>query len=479
MLPPQPQPQQPQTLAGHPGQHTLQSVNAPNLGAEFMSQVPEPETVFLYIPNVAVGAIIGTKGSFIKNIIKLSGASVKITPLTPEESKTAAERQVVIVGSSDSQWKAQYYIYEKIRQERFATDENVKLRAELQVPSHIVGRIIGKAGKNVRELQRTTGATIKLPEDIALNQQQQQETGSSQQPQQDDENDDENNSSVNNVNQLSPSATASASAPETTTTPTTTTTTITPLATTAAAVSPQTTENNTVNVNGTATSDSANNTATEQENVKSEPSPSSPTTGSSQAATPVASNPTTNSSVVVVRIFGTFQASQLAQRRIQSLVMQSLRGYSTNDAILLNQRTLTNITNHHGFQMPFMNSYQPHPQPQPQPPHFHPHHHHQQQQHHHHQQQHQRNDYQMQSHQPRMNGGNGVYNQNQNRRNNRHQQVQNNPTASKLSNNSESQQSKPETNGNGPSMATSQPQAVVATNGLPNEQTQQPQQQTA
>lgn len=127
---------------------------------------PEPETVYLYIPNVAVGAIIGTKGSYIKNIIKLSSASVKITPLTPEESKVAVERQVVIVGTPESQWKAQYYIYDKIRQERFASDENVKLRAELQVPSHIVGRIIGKSGKNVRELQRSTGATIKLPEDV-------------------------------------------------------------------------------------------------------------------------------------------------------------------------------------------------------------------------------------------------------------------------------------------------------------------------
>ena len=132
--------------------------------------------MYLYIPNVAVGAIIGTKGSYIKNIIKLSGASVKITPLSPEESKTAIERQVVIVGTPDSQWKAQYYIYEKIRQERFATDDNVKLRAEIQVPAHIVGRIIGKSGKNVRELQRSTGATIKLPEDS----QQSQPTGSNE-----------------------------------------------------------------------------------------------------------------------------------------------------------------------------------------------------------------------------------------------------------------------------------------------------------
>lgn len=352
LLPPQSQ----QPLGQHP------HVNGPNMTSEFMNQGPEPETVYLYIPNVAVGAIIGTKGSFIKNIIKLSGASVKITPLTPEESKTVVERQVVIVGTPDSQWKAQYYIYEKIRQERFATDENVKLRAELQVPSHIVGRIIGKAGKNVRELQRTTGATIKLPEDIALNQQVQQDQPTAQ----NEDETDEENTSVNN-SQLSPTV---IQAPITALNEQATT----PVAET----------------NGTTESD-------ETKEVTASPTAN---------ATPTASN------VVVVRIFGTFQASQLAQRRIQSLVMQSLRGYSTNDAILMNQRTLTNITNHHAFQMPpFMNSYHHHQGP-------HPHQQHQQ----HHQQQHhhqQRNDYQIQ-HQPRLNGQN-VYNNN-NRRNNRQQQ---------------------------------------------------------
>ena len=44
------------------------------------------ETVHLYVPSTAIGAIIGTKGLFIKSIIKNSNASVKVrmlhTPLT-------------------------------------------------------------------------------------------------------------------------------------------------------------------------------------------------------------------------------------------------------------------------------------------------------------------------------------------------------------------------------------------------------------
>ncbi|XP_034183303.1 IGF-II mRNA-binding protein isoform X2 [Osmia lignaria lignaria] len=124
------------------------------------------ETAFLYIPNSSVGAIIGTKGSHIRNIIRFSGASVKIAPI--EQDKPAdqqAERKVTIVGSPESQWKAQYLIFEKMREEGFvAGTEDVRLTIEILVPSAQVGRIIGKGGQNVRELQRVTGSVIKLSE---------------------------------------------------------------------------------------------------------------------------------------------------------------------------------------------------------------------------------------------------------------------------------------------------------------------------
>lgn len=45
-----------------------------------------------------------------------------------------------------------------------AGGEDVRLTVELLVPSSQVGRIIGKGGQNVREMQRTTSSVIKLPE---------------------------------------------------------------------------------------------------------------------------------------------------------------------------------------------------------------------------------------------------------------------------------------------------------------------------
>ena len=285
-------------------------------------QLLEPETVYLYIPNVAVGAIIGTKGSYIKNIIKLSGASVKITPLSQEESKTAVERQVVIVGTPESQWKAQYYIYEKIRQERFASDENVKLRAELHVPSNIVGRIIGKSGKNVRELQRSTGATIKLPEDAAA------AAGL-----------------INGQDSGSQSEVTTATGEE---------------ATTAAASSTETTT-----TAKTESTEQATATSTNEASETTDKPPASPSDSSSNQQQPTTgSNTTPNAQgFVIVRIFGTFQASQCAQRRIQALVSQSLRTGQTNGTSVMQQGDRSNygqLNNHYsGRDYSQSNSQQP------------------------------------------------------------------------------------------------------------------------
>ncbi|KAJ8667114.1 hypothetical protein QAD02_008776 [Eretmocerus hayati] len=124
------------------------------------------ETTYLYIPNNSVGAIIGTKGSHIRNIIRFSGASVKIAPLESDKpADQQAERKVTIIGSPESQWKAQYLIFEKMREEGFVSgSEDVRLTVEILVPSAQVGRIIGKGGQNVRELQRVTASVIKLSE---------------------------------------------------------------------------------------------------------------------------------------------------------------------------------------------------------------------------------------------------------------------------------------------------------------------------
>ena len=106
-------------------------------GGQLPGAADVQETTYLYIPNNAVGAIIGTKGSHIRNIIRFSGANVKIAPLEadkPTEQQT--ERKVTMVGTPEAQWKAQYLVYEKMREEGFVSGtDDVRLTVEILVPS--------------------------------------------------------------------------------------------------------------------------------------------------------------------------------------------------------------------------------------------------------------------------------------------------------------------------------------------------------
>ena len=87
-------------------------------GGPHNSSALQQETSYLHIPNTSVGAVIGTKGSHIRNIIKFSGANVKIAPNNEDEKDTTAgqtptadglpsptDRRVTIVGAPESQWK--------------------------------------------------------------------------------------------------------------------------------------------------------------------------------------------------------------------------------------------------------------------------------------------------------------------------------------------------------------------------------------
>lgn len=136
-------------------------------GSQYLTNTPVAiETVHLYVPNAVIGAIIGTKGLFIKSIMKNSNASVKVTQLsTDEDPAKTAERAIIISGTPEAQWKSQFYIFDKIFHEGYFGDDEVRLRAEIFFPTTLIGRLIGKGGQNIRQIQQSTGAIIKLPED--------------------------------------------------------------------------------------------------------------------------------------------------------------------------------------------------------------------------------------------------------------------------------------------------------------------------
>ncbi|XP_066571683.1 insulin-like growth factor 2 mRNA-binding protein 3 isoform X1 [Amia ocellicauda] len=128
-----------------------------------MGQPPESETVHLFIPALAVGAIIGKQGQHIKQLSRFAGASIKITPA---EGPDAKQRMVIITGPPEAQFKAQGRLFGKLKEENFfGPKEEVKLEAHIKVPSYAAGRVIGKGGKTVNELQNLTSAEVVVPRD--------------------------------------------------------------------------------------------------------------------------------------------------------------------------------------------------------------------------------------------------------------------------------------------------------------------------
>uniref|UniRef100_A0A3P9K2H5 Insulin-like growth factor 2 mRNA binding protein 3 n=1 Tax=Oryzias latipes TaxID=8090 RepID=A0A3P9K2H5_ORYLA len=153
--------------SGTPGMGPSMS-NFPPSGAHggcssFGQGQPESETVHLFIPALAVGAIIGKQGQHIKQLSHFAGASIKIAPA---EGMDAKQRMVIIVGPPEAQFKAQCRIFGKLKEENFfGPKEEVKLEAHIKVPSFAAGRVIGKGGKTVNELQNLTCAEVVVPRD--------------------------------------------------------------------------------------------------------------------------------------------------------------------------------------------------------------------------------------------------------------------------------------------------------------------------
>ncbi|CBY21364.1 unnamed protein product [Oikopleura dioica] len=129
------------------------------------------ETVTLLIPSGAVGAIIGSRGTHIRNISRIAGASIRIHALEGEnaDADRDAKARVTIVGVPESQWKAQFCIFDKLKQEGWFGNEEGRLTTQITIPGKLVGRIIGKGGVNVRELQRITSSEVTIPRQGELN----------------------------------------------------------------------------------------------------------------------------------------------------------------------------------------------------------------------------------------------------------------------------------------------------------------------
>lgn len=69
-------------------------------------------------------------------------------------------RKVTIIGTPESQWSAQYLIYRKVGIENGKSD--ISLMVEIEILTEKVGKLIGKGGATIKNIQKQTRTTIRL-----------------------------------------------------------------------------------------------------------------------------------------------------------------------------------------------------------------------------------------------------------------------------------------------------------------------------
>jgi len=123
----------------------------------------DDETSCIIIPTKEVGAIIGRNGGYISRVKQYSGAKVRV--VKGEEGEEDGESRVEVTGTPDTQWRAALCIYNKIKETTKVPYSEAQLKTEYMVPGNCVGRIIGKKGQVVQDIQDKSQTDIEVPKE--------------------------------------------------------------------------------------------------------------------------------------------------------------------------------------------------------------------------------------------------------------------------------------------------------------------------
>lgn len=141
--------------------------NYPPFGGNNIGSQPanscEDETACIIIPTKEVGAIIGRNGGYISRVKQYSGAKVRV--VKGEEGEEGGESRVEVTGTPDTQWRAALCVYNKIKETSKVPYSEAQLKTEYMVPGNCVGRIIGKKGQVVQDIQDKSQTDIEVPKE--------------------------------------------------------------------------------------------------------------------------------------------------------------------------------------------------------------------------------------------------------------------------------------------------------------------------
>lgn len=118
-------------------------------------------------PQHVVGRIIGRGGETIRALQSASGAHITINQNVPE----GQPRMIEISGPSEPVQRARLMIEELIRSEpgsaqaiiqRVMTEHGIGKAQSLRAPKSIIGKVIGRGGETIKNIQRISGATVQI-----------------------------------------------------------------------------------------------------------------------------------------------------------------------------------------------------------------------------------------------------------------------------------------------------------------------------
>lgn len=102
--------------------------------------------------------------------MRMTGAHVRVEPQGDAALGPDTDRLVTITGTEVQQWQAQLWLFQRVAEQSSRFFDEVRLCLEVNVPLKLVGRLIGKNGANIRDLQRMTGAQVKIPNETGSEQ---------------------------------------------------------------------------------------------------------------------------------------------------------------------------------------------------------------------------------------------------------------------------------------------------------------------
>ncbi|EGD76199.1 hypothetical protein PTSG_00905 [Salpingoeca rosetta] len=139
----------------------------PGYGPGPMMMAPV-EVITVRVPAWSVGALIGRGGSNIKHMMEETGAEIRIQN-SGDDVEEPLERDCVVRGTTEQQVRAHALIFRRMQDEQARlnippTDprSNDLFPVVMEVPAAKVGRVIGRGGATIRDIQQKTGVGVEV-----------------------------------------------------------------------------------------------------------------------------------------------------------------------------------------------------------------------------------------------------------------------------------------------------------------------------